>query len=75
MTIGEFSKLIKDNNIPEDAIMLSDSGWECGPSDMDGIYYSEGKNEIMITQEGNKYDRYYDNEEWHLIHSIKNDKG
>lgn len=75
MKIGEFSKLIKDNNIPEDAIMLSDSGWECEPSCMDGIYYSESKNEIMITQEGDKYDRYYGNEEWHLIHSIKNDKG
>lgn len=71
MTIGEFSKLIKDNNIPEDARMLSDSGWECGPSNMDGVYYNERKNEIVITQLGNKYDSYYGKDGWNLIHSYK----
>ena len=29
MTIGEFAKIIKAYNIPDDVTMLSDSGWEC----------------------------------------------
>lgn len=69
MTIGEFSKLIKDNNIPEDVTMLSDSGWECGASEMDGVYYNEEGKEIVFTQEGDKYDHYYDKKSWRLINS------
>lgn len=69
MTLGEFNKLMKDNNIPEDVTMLSDSGWECGPSDMDGIYYNEADNELVFVQEGNVYDRnYYGKPEWKLLH-------
>lgn len=71
MTIGEFSKLIKDNNIPEDVTMLSDSGWECSASDMDGVYYNEKQREIVFTQSGDEYEeRYYGKEGWRLIHSI-----
>lgn len=75
MTIGEFSKLIKDNNIPEDVTMLSDSGWECSATDMDGIYYNEEEQEIVFTQNGNKYERkYYNKPEWKLLHSAEEDK-
>lgn len=44
MTVGKLAQIIKENNIPEDAVMLSDSGWECGPSDMNGVYYSKATN-------------------------------
>jgi len=71
MTVGEFSKLIKDNNIPEDARMLSDSGWECDPTDMDGVFYNESKNEIMFTQTGDEYDQYNRYSDWRCIHSYK----
>lgn len=70
MTVGEFSKLIKDNNIPEDVTMLSDSGWECSASDMDGVYYNKEQKEIIFTQSGDKYERYYGKEGWRLIHSM-----
>lgn len=70
MTIGEFKQVLKEHDIPEDTLMLSDSGWECGPTDMDGIYYNESEKELVFTQRGDKYDDYYEEEPgWKLIHS------
>lgn len=34
MTIEQFQNIIKENNIPLDAKLQSDSGWECGPTEM-----------------------------------------
>lgn len=74
MTVGKFTQIIKENNIPEDAVMLSDSGWECSSTDMDGVYYSKETNELVFTQRGDKYEReYYNKSPWQLLHS-KEDK-
>lgn len=48
MTIEKFLSLLSE--VPDDATMLSDSGWECGPTDMDGVFYNKEKNEITFTQ-------------------------
>ena len=68
MTIGEFKKIIKKYNISEDVTMLSDSGWECSATDMDGIWYNESDKKIVFTQSGDKYEwRYFDKLEWVLL--------
>ena len=69
MTIGKFTKILKDNNIPEDAVMLSDSGWECSATDMEGIYYNQDTNKLVFTQSGDKYEYYYYKPTWKLLHS------
>lgn len=51
MTFAELSKLISDNNIPEDVVLMSDSGWECGATDMDGVYYNDFLNMIIFSQD------------------------
>ena len=50
MTFAELNKIIEENNIPHDVKLMSDSGWECGATDMDGVYYNREKNEIVFTQ-------------------------
>ena len=50
MTFQELNKLIKDNNIPYDVKLLSDSGWECDPTDIDGVYYNRKENHLVFTQ-------------------------
>lgn len=50
MTFAELNKIIEDNNIPHDVKLMSDSGWECSATDMDGVYYNREKNEIVFTQ-------------------------
>lgn len=52
MTVGIFKKLVEKYNIPDDAEMYSDSGWECSETDMDGVWYNEKRNEIIFTQYG-----------------------
>lgn len=70
MTIGEFKKIIIKNNIPEDVTMLSDSGWECSETDMDGVWYNEEEKTIVFTQNGDEYERdYFGKSEWRLLHS------
>lgn len=65
MTIEILNKIIKENNIPNDAIIRSDSGWECGDTACDGVWYNKKKNVIILTQDNegtsNLYDIEYEN--------------
>lgn len=68
MKLKELYEIIKKNSIPEDAILLSDSGWECGATDMNGIYYNKKENIIVFTQEFDEFDKdYYNNPEWIML--------
>ena len=46
MTFEKLAELINKNNIPKNVTLESDSGWECGPTGMDGVYYNQKKNVI-----------------------------
>ena len=37
MTMELLTKIVEDNNIPSDVHFMSDSGWECDPTEMDGV--------------------------------------
>ena len=39
--------------LPENSTVVSNSGWECDPTDIGGIYYCKETNEIHLTQGGN----------------------
>lgn len=64
MSFVELMKLLSENNIPVDVHFMSDSGWECGPTEMDGVYYNKGENLIVFTQEQGEYDEYWNAEGW-----------
>lgn len=51
MTYKELKEIIERNNIPEDVHFMSNSGWECCATEMDGVYYSPSANEIHFTQD------------------------
>ena len=69
MTFQELNKLVKDNNIPYDVKLLSDSGWECDATDMDGVYYNSESNIIVFTQYASKFDCYQKDNKWKMIYS------
>lgn len=48
MTAQEFKLIL--NQIPENASIESDSGWECGPSDCDRAFYNRKENRLVLTQ-------------------------
>ena len=50
MTFGKLKKILEKNNIPDNAILISDSGCEYSATDMDGIYYNKEKNIVVFTQ-------------------------
>lgn len=51
MTIAKLNKILRENNIPEDATLMSDSGWECSETDTDGVYYRSEDNTVVLTQD------------------------
>lgn len=59
MTYKELKEIITKNNIPEDVCLMSDSGWECYTTEMNGIYYNKEANTIVFRQHISKYESYY----------------
>lgn len=57
MTFEELNNLIEKHNVPRDVKLISNSGWECGPTEMDGVYYFKEDNSIIFTQ-GSEHDDY-----------------
>ena len=64
MTAFELFNVFKQYDIPNNAVLVSNSGWEGGETDMDGIYYNKTRNVIVFTQEFSKYDDYYNLPDW-----------
>lgn len=50
MTYGELKYILDKYNIPDDVHFLSNSGWECSETEMDGVYYKPNKNEVWFGQ-------------------------
>ena len=74
MTLSELNKICKENNIPEDVKLLSDSGWECGPTEMDAVFYSEQENTIVFCQAIEKQyiaDAQDEPDFWNTTHTLK----
>ena len=68
MTFKKLKQIFIENNIPENVILKSDSGWECDPTDMDGVYYNKEDNIVVFTQ-GYEYNNYASQErmpDWKL---------
>lgn len=73
MTFDTLKKIIKDNRIPSDVHLISDSGWECSATEMDGVYYNESENTIVFTQYSYKCNGYYDkSDKWKNLSRRKN---
>ena len=74
MTLSELNKICKENNIPEDVRLVSDSGWECGPTEMDAVFYSEQENIIVFCQDTEEvYEAKveHDPDIWNTSHRLK----
>lgn len=60
MTFEKLKELIEKYKIPSSVTLLSDSGWECDETEMDGVFYNKKENHIIFTQDfylGRKYRR------------------
>ena len=69
MKVKDFLEVLKEHNIPEDVKILSDSGWECGATDIEAVYYNKEKNFIVLVQSSNAKPQYHIGE--YLIYADK----
>lgn len=56
MTFEQLTNIIKKHKIPKNVHLMSDSGWECDATEMDGVYYNKERNLIVFTQDNDGYD-------------------
>jgi hypothetical protein len=70
LCLGKHEKKLRKNNIPADATLMSDSGWECCATDTDGVYYRVKDNTVVLTQD---YDNsfYNDSPNWIKLKEIE----
>lgn len=68
MTMELLERILKENNIPKDVHFMSDSGWECDPTEMDGVFYNKLSNTIIFTQGGCADREYEKSEEWEMLY-------
>ena len=67
MKLNSLLKFIDKHNIPDDVLIQSDSGWECGATDMDGVYYNRKLNVIVFTQYVDESDHYFNKLDWEML--------
>ena len=67
MKLNKLLELINKHNIPDDVLIQSDSGWECGATDMDGVYYNRKLNVIVFTQYVSEHDSYFNELDWEIL--------
>lgn len=67
MTFGKLKRLLEKYDIPDDVKLMSDSGWECDATEMNGVYYRAKKNVIVFTQNISKYDDYFTDPDWVVL--------
>lgn len=65
LTFKKLRKIILKNNIPENVHLMSDSGWECNATEMNGILYNEKENIIVFKQDIEYLEEYYSN--WKIL--------
>ena len=73
MTLGKLKELCQQNNIPDDVELLSDSGWECGETDMDGVWYSKEANCLVFTQGENADFLLRNDRKYYLVYKRRED--
>jgi len=68
MTFEILNKIVEENNIPKEVHLISDSGWECYETEMDGVYYNRKENVLIFTQCGDRYDSWFEEDGWELLY-------
>ena len=53
MTYGELKYILDKYSISDDVHLLSNSGWECDETEMNGVCYNSNKNEVWFFQGDN----------------------
>lgn len=66
MTFEKLKELIEKHNTPSNVKLLSDSGWECNETEMDGVFYNEEENHIIFTQDYDE-DEYRFNRKYRIL--------
>ena len=50
LTVGDFNNIINKCGIPSDCVILTDSGWECDPTEVIAVFYNETEKVVVFTQ-------------------------
>lgn len=66
MNVNILISFLIRNDIPLDAEIMTDSGWECDATEVDMIYYNSKTNVVVLTRNCQRHN-YRDNNDWTLL--------
>lgn len=70
MTLFDLLETLNRNNIPQDAKIMSDSGWECSVTDVNGLYYNAKQNTVVLVQFVAENSKYLKKKDWVALTDI-----
>ena len=74
MTLKLLKRILAANDVPDTVQMVSDSGWECCETEMDGIFYNREENKIVFTQ-GEGSSKWVKRDGWELLYGHQDTYG
>lgn len=75
MTIGKVLEVMNAYIIPLNVHIMSDSGWECNETEMNGIWYNRKTNTMIFTQDGGEWDSYAEEKDWVCVYGESSPHG
>lgn len=70
MTFVKLQQIMKENGIPHDVQLQSDSGWECCETEMNGVYYDSKEKRLIFTQEGCASDEWFSKNGVYILNGL-----
>lgn len=67
LEVQDLLQIISKYNIPPTAKIILATGWECGATKADGLYYNFSDNILAISYDCNEW---FDSAEWVLIGKV-----
>ena len=67
INVGTLIGIFINNQIDNNAVIMTDSGWECDETEVNMVYYNAKTNVIMLTRKYGNYETYEDSDDWKLL--------
>ena len=67
INVGTLIGIFINNQIDKNAVIMTDSGWECDETEVNMVYYNAKTNVVMLTRKYGNYETYEDSDDWKLL--------
>ena len=67
INVGTLIGVFINNQIDNNAVIMTDSGWEYDETEVNMVYYNAKTNVVMLTRKYGNYETYEYSDDWKLL--------